>query len=657
MDVVQRHSGEVLETIFDHSPVMISFWDASGRVLYVNRVWEETLGWTLEEARDGKFLEFLYPDPADLAIAREFIERCDRRWADFRVRTRHGKMIDMSWARFRLSDHSSIGFGLDITERKNAERALAESEARFAKVFQASPVALAVSNLEDGRILDVNDRWVEIFGYERDEAIGRTNADLNLSVHPPRSETVNRLRAASGALRNIEVQVRQRSGDVRDLMVSAVPLVLNGVETWLSAQLDITDWKRAEAERDRLLESEKKARADAEAALERVRAMESITDTALRNLGLDALLQELLTRVKHAVNADFASVSLVDEKRQELVPRSMVGRTVPTIRDVRAPLGHGVAGRVAKDGRPRVERDLADIDLSAVRGASAAAILAVTRSMIAAPLKVGNKIIGVVTAASSQPDHFDDETLKLLLMVADRVAPAIERANLLDTIRAGRSRLKALSGRLLTAQEEERRRLAFELHDELGQVLTAVKINLQSFQQKADSAGVLRDAIASVDQAMERIRGLALDLRPSMLDDLGLPAALRAYTDGFARDTGIEMRFSADAAIRLDPELETACFRVAQEALTNVLRHARARHVTVDLHVGAGGAELRISDDGEGFDVAAARERAVSGVSLGLLGMEERVSHFEGELEVRSAPGKGTQIAARFRSPSLRYDY
>jgi signal transduction histidine kinase len=292
---------------------------------------------------------------------------------------------------------------------------------------------------------------------------------------------------------------------------------------------------------------------------------------------------------------------------------------------------------------------LATVDLSHVVGMTPAEILALSRSMIAAPLKVGSSIIGVVEATSPEVHHFNDDDLKLLLVVADRAAPAIERARLIETIRAGRARLKALSGRLLTAQEEERRRLAVELHDELGQVLTAVKINLQSVEQKRATrrSGSLRDAIASVDQAMERVRGLALDLHPSVLDDLGLPAALRWYTDRFARDTGVVVRFSADAAHRLDPALETACFRVVQEALTNIMRHARARQVWIHLHVGTRGAEVNVRDDGVGFDVAAARERA-TGVSLGLLGMEERVSSFGGELEVRSAPGEGTEIVARF---------
>lgn len=653
MDVGRLQGSEVLKTIFDCSPVMISFWDPSGRVMYVNRVWEETLGWTLEEARDGSFLKTMYPDPEQWQKVREFIERADGRWGDFRLHTRTGRVLDTSWARFHLSDGTSIGFGLDITERKNAERALADSEARFAKLFQVSPVALGISTIADGRILDVNESWLEVFGYRREEVVGRTSDELRLVVHPTRSETVDHHLATRAPLQNLEVKVRRRSGEVRDVIVSAVPVALNdGEETWITAQLDITERKREEAERHRLFESEKAARAAAEAALERLTAIESITDTALRNLGLDELLAELLGRLKGALGADFASVALVDETRQELYPRSIVGRTVPTIRDVRAPLGFGVAGKVAKDGIPRVERDLSEAALAHVKGASPSAILELVRSMIAAPLKVDNKIIGVVTAASERPHHFDDEDLKLLLMVADRVAPVIERAHLVETILEGRGRLKALSARLLTAQEEERRRVAFELHDELGQVLTAVKINLQSVEQRRDFN--LQSAIASVDSAMERIRGLALDLRPSMLDDLGLPAALRWYTDRFARDTGIEVRFVADAAMRLEPALETACFRVAQEALTNVLRHARARHVSVELHIGAGGAELRISDDGDGFDVSAARERALGGTSLGLLGMEERVSYFDGELDVQSARGNGTEIVARFRSRAAR---
>lgn len=414
------------------------------------------------------------------------------------------------------------------------------------------------------------------------------------------------------------------------------------------------DWKRAEVERDLLLGREQVARAEAESALERLRAIESITDSALQNLDLDDLLEQLLTRVGEALNANYASVALIDEQRQELYLRSAVGAADVVERSIRSPLGQGVSGQIALDGRPRIVDDLGAVDLSRIIGLTPQQIVARCRSVLGAPLKVGGKIVGVVTAAAPDPHHFKDDDLKLLLMVADRVAPAIERARLVETVHAGRERLKALSVSLLTAQEEERRRLAVELHDDLGQVLTAVKIKLQAVERRLDASFRLdlTDAVASVDEAMEHVRDLALDLRPAVLDDLGLPTALRWYTLRFARDTGIEVHFSADSAPRLEAALETACFRVAQEALTNVMRHAQARRVWVDLTVGTGKTELKICDDGVGFDVLTARERAVGGVSVGLLGMEERVASLGGEFEVVSGQGNGTRLSVRF--PSAR---
>jgi len=265
------------------------------------------------------------------------------------------------------------------------------------------------------------------------------------------------------------------------------------------------------------------------------------------------------------------------------------------------------------------------------------------------PLLVEGKPIGLVGVTSTRV-RFTEGDLHLLQVVADRVAPAIERGRLDEAVRAGREQLKALSRRLLSAQEEERRRLAVELHDELGQVLTAVKINLASLQRQSAAAlgpGHLRDAIASVDRAMETVRDLALDLRPSVLDDLGLPAAVRWYADRFARTTHIDVHLSIDAVPHLPSELETACFRVAQEALTNVARHAQAPNVWVDLHLVAEALDLRVRDDGIGFDAGIARERAIGGASVGLLGMQERISLAGGEYELSTRPGAGTEVRAR----------
>ena len=224
-----------------------------------------------------------------------------------------------------------------------------------------------------------------------------------------------------------------------------------------------------------------------------------------------------------------------------------------------------------------------------------------------------------------------------------------ERYWLGETVRPSHDRLEAVSRRLLTAGEEERRRVAVELHDDLGQLLTAAKINVQSAEQQAGaSPAQLREAMTCIDQALQRVRDLALDLRPSVLDDLGLAAALRWYVDRFARKAHLKTHLSVDELPRLDSTLETTCFRLAQETLTNIARHAQARHVWFDLHRFADTLEFRIRDDGIGYDVAAAHAHAMSGASLGLLGMEERVSLMHGTLKIISEPGCGAEVRARF---------
>jgi signal transduction histidine kinase len=270
------------------------------------------------------------------------------------------------------------------------------------------------------------------------------------------------------------------------------------------------------------------------------------------------------------------------------------------------------------------------------------------RAGMSVPLIVDGTAIGIVGVTSTRTPFTDDD-LYLLQVVAERVAPAVDRALLGETVRASRDRLAAMSRRLLAAAEEERRRVAVELHDDLGQLLTAAKINVQSAeQQTAASPAQLREAITCIEQALERVRDLALDLRPAVLDDLGLAAALRWYVDRFARKTNLDTHLSVDELPPLDPTLETTCFRLAQETLTNIARHAQARHVWFDLHRLGDTLQYRIRDDGVGYDVAAAHQNARSGASLGLLGMAERVSLMHGTLKIISEPGRGTQVTARF---------
>jgi signal transduction histidine kinase len=410
---------------------------------------------------------------------------------------------------------------------------------------------------------------------------------------------------------------------------------------------DVTE--RTQQERTRLLESERRARAEAEAALERLRAIQGITDVALAHLAVDELLAELLARVRKALEGDYAILQLIDQN--ELFIRAIDGAGLEAVKGVRVPLGQAVGGRVAADGQPRIVFDLSNTNVSKIEGLTPELRALLAGSMLATPLQVEGRVIGVLSVASAQPRRFTEEDLRLLQVVADRAAPTIERSRLDEAVRMGREQLQALSRRLLSAQEEERRRLAVELHDELGQVLTAIKINLASIDLPGKiSVGSphLKEAIASVDRAMERVRDLALDLRPSVLDDLGLTAAIRWYADRFVRSTQVRVQLAMDDVSHLPPELETACFRMTQEALTNITRHARARNVWIDLHVVGPEVALLIRDDGAGFDAAAAWKRAIGGESMGLLGMQERVSLAGGMFGLTTTTGGGTEVRAQF---------
>ena len=212
--------------------------------------------------------------------------------------------------------------------------------------------------------------------------------------------------------------------------------------------------------------------------------------------------------------------------------------------------------------------------------------------------------------------------------------------------------LHALSHQLLQAQEKERREIARELHDEIGQALTALKINLDSVHTNAvasDSSIRLTDSLSIVSLLLQQVRDLSLDLRPSMLDDLGLVAALRWYVDRQAQRMGFTAEFVAGPLEpRPSPAIETVCFRIAQEAVTNMARHAQAQRVRIELRYEPHGLLLCIQDDGLGFDVQAVQDKALSMGSMGLRGMHERVQLVGGRVEMISAPGEGTQIRAIF---------
>jgi signal transduction histidine kinase len=209
-------------------------------------------------------------------------------------------------------------------------------------------------------------------------------------------------------------------------------------------------------------------------------------------------------------------------------------------------------------------------------------------------------------------------------------------------------RLRKLTRRLEAAKEEERHRIARELHDEMGPALTAVIINLQLIEGTLDrekTARWITDSIEIADRMVQQVRDLSLALRPPLLDEVGLLSAVRAYLESQAERTGLEIMIEAPETIdTLPPEIEITAFRVIQEAVSNVIRHAHAQTIEVRLKREADGVTLVIRDDGIGFEAASALAGAAPGSALGLLGMQERVRALGGSFEINSSRRQGTSV-------------
>jgi PAS domain S-box-containing protein len=226
-----------------------------------------------------------------------------------------------------------------------------------------------------------------------------------------------------------------------------------------------------------------------------------------------------------------------------------------------------------------------------------------------------------------------------------------ERKQADEALRESAKRLQHLSRRLLEVQEAERRHLARELHDEFGQVLAGITLHLYAAKGLAGEAAVPRldECAALLRQAGDQVRNLALELRPTMLDSLGLEATLHWLAEHHQQRTSMDTQVVGHlSGATLSSELAIACFRVVQEALTNVARHSAARHVRIELSQSESGVDLVVRDDGVGFDVPTIQAQAAQRGSLGLLGMRERIQILGGSLEVESEPGRGTRIRAAF---------
>jgi PAS domain S-box-containing protein len=595
----EKQYRDLVETSHD----LIWSVDVQGRWTFVNRKGALAVyGYEPEEMLGRPFTEFESEEQSRKDL--EVFARIKAGKPVFGYETEHfhksGRPIVLSYNAIPLLDADgrllgTTGTARDVTARRQAQEAIARSEKQYRDLVETSHDLIGSVDTQ-GRWTFVNRRGASaVYGYEPEEMIGRPFTEFCLPEQGGRDmEVLIRVNAGEPVF-GYETQHVHKSGRPVFLSCNAIPLRdADGRPLGATGIIrDITARRQAD---DALRESEARARTVVDSSPMGI----FMAAPDGRAVYTNRIINELLGAPPAEPSGFQWAERVHPEDRQDV----------------------STAWRQYVDGA-RGEYSI----MHRVLRADGTARLVHVR---AARIQEAERVLGFVGTVED---------------ITDRTAAA-------NRIRDYAERLRVLSRRLLEAQEAERRFIARELHDQVGQSLTAMKLHCQALRQEPSGPAAsarLEEVTAALEHTISLVRTLSLELRPTLLDDLGLSAALRWHLDRQARAAGLRVALDAPGADgRFPGPVEVACFRVAQEAVNNVVRHARASSVRIGLLRNNGELHLSIRDDGVGFDPAVALRAAVQGASLGLLSMQERAELAGGRVEFRSSPAAGTEVIAVF---------
>lgn len=403
-------------------------------------------------------------------------------------------------------------------------------------------------------------------------------------------------------------------------------------------------------ENARLYAEARESEEEATRRLGEIRSVQEVGRAVLTELDPDRVLQMVAERAQELVGADAVVLSMLEDPETFRISVA-VGEGAAAAAGATFPVGDSLSGQTLRSGEPvRVDDITTDPG-----GYQPIARTVGARAAMFAPLYDRDRAVGVLGIAHPSPGWFRDRDLDVLRSFANLASLALRNARLVAEEREKREIETELAGvrvreemreellrRVIQAQEDERKRVARDLHDSAGQSMASILLGLKVASQEESLPEVrarLDDLRRIAADAAGELRRLALELRPTVLDDLGLEEALERYASDFEARTGIRVGLDVELGGRLHPDLETVVYRVLQEALTNVAKHAGAETVRVQIRQRAGWARLRVRDDGVGFD-----RDALGSAGLGLRGMEERAGLVGGHLSVGSVPGEGTTV-------------
>src|SRR5215203_4604351 len=625
-------------TLVEHIPAT-TYMEAADKhaennaFLYVSPQIEAVLGYAPEEWVSDPLLfrKTLHPDDRERVLTEDARTNITGEpfQMEYRQQAKDGRIVWVRDESVLVRDHAGgkpywLGVQFDITDRREAEEALRQSEGRYRTVVKQAAEGIFIVDLETKLILEANAAYRNLLGYSAQDMLG-----LGLTLYDVVAHDRQSIDGFVGRILQNRVEFncyrrhRRKDGSLVHVEVGSSVISYGGGEALCVIVHDITERRRSAGRLQRSLD-----------ALLALYEAGQILGSSLQREEIGSRLLEIARRVSSLT----AAVIAVPNDEGELKIWRSTGLQ-ELRRDVRfRPEALASRQRVLETRKHQAVR-------MSQPGGEATLLVGLNL-----PLLVRDRIIGVLEAYGPESllERQNEETL---ISLANQGASALENARLYADLAERENRLQDLIRKLITAQEEERRKVSYEVHDGLAQTAAGAHQLLQAFARQHPPTSDkgrkdLTRALQLVQQTVGEARYVIADLRPTALDDFGLGAAVRLQVEKIGSQ-GSQVEYEeALGDERLPAEVETALFRVAQEALTNVSKHAPSARVKITLQLLNDGVRLHVRDWGPGFDPEEATEGGGPGERLGLSSMRERVALLGGHLEVHSQPGEGTEVVA-----------
>src|SRR5829696_99548 len=628
-------------TLVEHTPAT-TYMEAADKhaennaFLYISPQIEAVLGYTPEEWISDPLLfrKTLHPEDRERVLAEDARTNITGEpfQMEYRQRAKDGRVVWVRDESVLVRDHAGgkpywLGVQFEITDRRGAEEALRQSEGRYRAVVKQAAEGIFIVDIETKLILEANAAYRNLLGYSAQDMLGLGLTLYDVVAHDRQSIDGFVGRILQNRVEFIgERRHRRKDGSLVHVEVGSSVISYGGGEALCVIVHDITERRRSAERLQRSLD-----------ALLALYEAGQILGSSLQREEIGSRLLEIARRVS---SLTAAVIAVPNDKGELKIWRSAglegLRRSVRFSQEALAS-----RERVLQTRKHQAVRLPGDADEPYLVGLNL-------------PLLVRDRIIGVLEAYGPESllERQNEETL---ISLANQGASALENARLYADLAERENRLQDLIRKLITAQEEERRKVSYEVHDGLAQTAAGAHQLLQAFSRRhpPDTEQGRKDldrVLQLVQQTVGEARYVIADLRPTALDDLGLGAAVRLQVEKIS-DEGCEVDYEeALGNDRLPTEVETALFRVTQEALTNVRKHAPSSRVKISLRHANNGVQLQVRDWGPGFDPEKATDGGGPGERLGLSSMRERVALLGGNLEVRSKPGEGTEVVAEIPS-------